>query len=127
MVRLFEAAAMSLPTILPPGSDALSLAVFSYIYRPFAVAQKLAAASASLTAPLPVLPTAEQASSILLENRAAGMLGLMPEASGKHGGQKSGPGASAKTPRRQGFLQPLESMLPLRMDWIFFAVRLVPY
>lgn len=64
-----EAAALSLPALLPPGSDTLALASFTYVYSAQALEQKLAAARQFLGASGPALPAADQVGRVLLENR----------------------------------------------------------
>jgi len=67
--RLIEAAAMALPTVLPPGSDTLALAALSHVYSPAAVGGMLDAAANYLGDSILEFPATERASRVLLENR----------------------------------------------------------
>jgi len=51
------------------------------------------------------------------------MLGLIPEGDAQLEGGGGKPAGKVALAPSQGFLQPLESLLPLRTDWAYLAVR----
>ena len=51
------------------------------------------------------------------------MLGLMPEGEASTKSAQSRTAGSLGVAGGEGFLQPLESLLPLRMDWAYQMVR----
>ncbi len=113
-----HAAARCLPTLLPPGNEAIALACFSYTFSPALLQPYWQLAGQRIQAlgcPAHELPTLEGLSKTLFQNRAADLLGLLAEKPAmqmKRGGK-----------HRLVMIDGEGSLLPLRPDWDRSEVR----
>ena len=108
--ELIEAAARALPALLFPGCEAIALACFTYTFSPAVLlpywelaAQKIKA----LGCPSSELPTLEEVSRVLMRNRTAGKLALVPDKSRKQ----------QRNETQQVMLEGEGSLLPLYVSW----------
>ena len=118
--RLVMTAAVMLPSMLPPGNEAIALTCLTYVYSPAVLRPILTTASErvqQLGCPASEVPGVDVMSQALLRNRCASKLGLQVEA-----GSRSKSKLMGRGPSTPPLMEGEGSILPLPSTWIYSEV-----